>query len=260
MGFLGRVRRFKTHVIRFTDNVGKGALIVFSGRETCPLLPLYGFAVYFTHPDETPDTVDPVELLEAIRRDTPLENNCSIRLDIYFLSASRTDTIDDECIIHYRGEKAARGDYTRQIQAVEVSAMNHGGGQHGRGDSVDGSDGVGHLPGLVPSYINDPISEYHRGLLYSHQGPNWRTDKRLARRVYFDPISQEEYAPLAEEAGEPETLPSTSVALVAIQVSDSIEQGATSVGMSMFEISHLKTENETNGPWQEAIERGWTSW
>ena len=79
---MGRVRRFKTHVVQFIDHIGREALIIFEGREVCPLPPLYGFAFYFTHPDATPDTVDPVELLEVIRRDTPLKDNCSIRLDI----------------------------------------------------------------------------------------------------------------------------------------------------------------------------------
>lgn len=260
LGLLGRIRRLKTHVLPFTDHTGKEALIVFEGREINPLPPLYGFAIYFTHPDVYPDTVDPMELLHAIMRDTPLENRCPIRLDLYFLPSSGSADNDDECIVHYRGEKAARGDYTRQIQAVENSATNQDEGQDESKASVDGSDRVRELPGLVPSYINDPISEFHHGLLYIYQSPDWRTDRRMARRVYFDPISQEEYAPLAEDVGEAEVLTPTCIGFDAIQQSDTTEQGAALVGMSMFEISHLKTENETNEPWHEAIERGWTSW
>jgi hypothetical protein len=79
------------------------------------------------------------------------------------------------------------------------------------------------------------------------------------RCVYFDPISKEEYGQLAEEAGEPDFLPQVCVLLQALQQSDTEENGATLVSMSMFETALLKTENETNEPWQKAIERGWST-
>jgi hypothetical protein len=43
-----------------------------------------------------------------------------------------------------------------------------------------------------------------------------------------------------------------SVIIHAIQITDH-------AGMAMFEISNAKAKNVTNGPWQEAIERGWMS-
>jgi hypothetical protein len=64
----------ETHVLLFTDHTGEEALMVFEGRETCPLPPLYSFAMYLTHKDVNAENVQPVELLDAIRRGTPLQN------------------------------------------------------------------------------------------------------------------------------------------------------------------------------------------
>jgi hypothetical protein len=152
--------------------------VVFDGRLSCPLPPLFSFAIYFTHPDVTPNTVRPVELLEAIKRKTPLDVWCSIRAEIFFvrLLASNFDA-DDECIAHFRKEKAVRGDYTRQIQALKVSAVNHDAEyQQQSGASVDQSNEFRQLPGSVPSYIDVPVVDYYHGLLYSYVGADWQTD------------------------------------------------------------------------------------
>jgi hypothetical protein len=104
MGPAGRMQRIKTYVIHLTDHTGRSALIVFDGRVCCPLPPLFIFAIYFTHPSVTPDTVRPVQLPSAIKRETPLGNLCSIRLELsFFPSASDVDdsTTDELCIAHY---------------------------------------------------------------------------------------------------------------------------------------------------------------
>ena len=119
----GRIERAKIYVILFTDHSGQEALIVFRGVVSCPLPPLYSFAIYFTHPEVTPETVKPAEVLEAIMRKTPWDP-CPIRLELYFLSAPDVDSSNDDCIAHYRKEKAARGDYIRHIQDLENSATD----------------------------------------------------------------------------------------------------------------------------------------
>lgn len=248
----GRIQRMKTHVLPFTDHTGEEALMVFEGRETCPLPLLYSFAMYFTHKGVNADNVQPNELLDAIRRGTPLQNYpCPFRLEMYFLPAPSEEAASDEnCIAHYREEKRRRGDYMRQIEAVDAATS-----------TGSGSDtGARGLPGFVPSYIDDLISEYHHGLLYNYQGPNWLKDKQPVRCVYFDSIPQEVYAPIAEEAGEPEVLPPVCVTLHPMQESDTEGPDASFIGMSMYEKSNGKTKNETNGPWQEAVERGWSTW
>ncbi|EUC49667.1 hypothetical protein COCMIDRAFT_32893 [Bipolaris oryzae ATCC 44560] len=249
MGAQGRIQRIKTHVLPFTDHTAKEALVIFEGRETCPLPPLYSFAMYFTHKDVNAESLQPAELLDAIRRGTPLQNYpCSFRLEIYFLPAPSEDAASDEaCMAHYREEKRSRGDYTRQIDAVEAP-----------GSSTASS--TGGLPGFVPSYINDPYGDFYHSRLYNYQGPNWRTDKQPVRRVFFDPIPQEQYAPIAEEAGEPEVLPPVNVTLHMMQESDAEDSGANFLGLTMYDTAYIKTENETNGAWQEAVERGWSTW
>ena len=254
MGAAGRIQRVKTHVVQFTDHTGREALIVFDGRVPCPLPPLFSFTIYFTHPDVTPDTVRPVEVLETIKRKTPLENWCSIRLELYFLSASDVDSTDDECIAHYRKEKTAREDYTRQIQDFENSVTDHDEEQRQGGANVYGNNEGRQLPGLVPSYIDEPDVDCHHGLLFSYPSAEWRRDKRLVRCVYFDPISEEDYARITEGNGESEALPPAYVSSTPMHASDTTEEGQRFVGMAMFEISNARTKNEANNPWQEVIE------
>ena len=67
----GRIQRVKTHVIPFTDDSGHEALMTFDGWVSCPLPPLFSFAIYLTHPEVTLEIVKPVEVLEAIKRKTP---------------------------------------------------------------------------------------------------------------------------------------------------------------------------------------------
>jgi hypothetical protein len=260
-GAAGRIQRVKTHVTQFTDHTGRGALIVFDSWVSCPLPPLYSFALYFTHPDMTLDVVRPVKVLEAIKRQTPWESYpCSIRLELYFLSAPDMDSINDKCISHYRKEKAARGDYTRQIQDVENSAMDLKDAQRQSRARIDGNNEGKQLPGLVPSYLDKSNADYYHGLLFSYPGADWRTDESLAHYVRFDPISNKEYARIAEETGQSEALVPVYVSSTPMQASDTAEVGQGFVGQTMFLISNGCTKNETIGPWQEARNRGWASW
>ena len=278
----GRIHCVKTHVIPFTDHSGREALMVFDGWVSCPLPPLFSFAIYFTHPEVTPETVKPVEVLKAIKRKTPFDSSCSIRLELYFLPAPDVDSSNDDCIAHYRREKAARGDYTRQIQDLENSATDddekeeeerRGGGGGGKeeedddddeeqqqgGASVQGNEQA-ILPGLVPSYIDSPFSDYYHGIIFRYPGANWSTDKRPARRICFDRISEEEYACATEGNDEFHRLPPTHVSSMPFQESDTTYLGETFVGMAMFDIAHARVKNETGHWWHEARERGWKSW
>ncbi|KAF3008947.1 hypothetical protein E8E13_011385 [Curvularia kusanoi] len=260
----GRIHRRKTHVIPFSDHAGRSALMVFDSWVTSPLPPLFAFAVYFTHPQVTPETVKPVEVLEAVKRRTPIESCCAIRLDIYFLPGSDGDGGgDEECIAHYRKEKAARGDYTRQIQDLKNSAADDvDGEQQQQGGASDrGNDCVGQLPGVVPSYIDTPNSDYWHKMLFRYPGADWSTDdERLARYVKFDRISEEEYAHATDGNDEFYRLPPVYVWSMPFQESDTTRPGETFVGMAMFDAAHAMMENEANSSWYEARERGWKSW
>ena len=250
--------------------------MVFDGWVSCPLPPLFSFAIYFTQ--MTLETVKPVELLKAIKRATPYDNTgCPIRLELYFLPASDVDSsADDECIAHYRKEKAARGDYTRQIKHVEETAqedythqiqdMKDSASdddieeQQQSRASVPGNGQTRQLPGLVPSYIDSPRSDYYHGIIFRYPGPDWSTDKRPARRICFDRISEEEYARVTEGDDEFFRLPPILVSSMPFQESDATYEGETFVGIAMFYAAHGKTENETNHPWSEARDRAWKSW
>jgi hypothetical protein len=83
MGSHGRIRRSKTHVLPLIDYSGEETLMVFQRRETCPLPPLYVFAIDFTHEDTVPGRIQPAEPLIAIGRDKSLENRCPFRLEVY---------------------------------------------------------------------------------------------------------------------------------------------------------------------------------
>jgi hypothetical protein len=232
--------------------------MVFDGWVSCPLPPLFSFAIYFKHPKVTPETIKPVEVLEAIKRKTPFDSSCSIRLELYFLPAPNADSSDDDSIAYYRKEKAARGEYTRQIQDIENSATdNDDEEQQQGGASVHSNDQARQLPGLVPSYIDRPSSNYSHGIIFRYPGADWSTDKRLARRIHFDRISEEEYARVTEGNDEFHRLPLVYVSSMPFQECDTTEVGERFVGTAMFNAADAKIENETISPWQEARERGW---
>jgi hypothetical protein len=245
----GRIQRVKTHVIPFTDHSGREALMAFDGWVSCPLPPLFSFAIYFTHPKVTPETIKPVEVLEAIKRKTPFDSSCSIRLELYFLPAPNADSSDDDCIAYYRKKKAARGEYTRQIQDIENSATdNDDEEQQQGGASVHSNDQARQLPGLVPSYIDRPSSNYYHGIIFRYPGADWSTDKRLARRIHFDRISEEEYARVTEENDEFHRLPLVYVSSMPFQECDTTEVGERFVGTAMFNAADAKIKNETISP------------
>jgi hypothetical protein len=265
----GQIQRVKTHVIPFSDHSGREALMVFDGWVSCPLPPLFSFAIYFTHPKVTLETVKPVEVLEVVKRKTPFDSSCSIRLELYFLPTPDVDSSNDDCIAHYREEKAARGYYTRQIQALDNSATDDGeeeeeeddddddGEQQQGGASVHGNDQARQLPGLVPSYIDRPSSDYYHGIIFCYPGADLSTD--LASRICFDRISEVEYAHVTEGNDEFHCLPLVYVSSMPFQESDTTKAGERFVGMAMFDAANARTKNETIRPWQEARERGWKS-
>jgi hypothetical protein len=197
--------------------------MVFDGWVSCPLPPLFSFAIYFTPPDPevTLETITPVKVLKAIKRKTPFNSSCSICLELYFLPAPDVDSSDDDCIAYYRKEKAAQGDYTRQIQDLKNLATDDDDEEQQQGRaSVHGNDQARQLPSLVPSYINNPSSNYYHEIIFCYPGADWSTDKHLARRIYFDRISEEEYARVTEGNDEFHRLPPVYVSCMPFQESD----------------------------------------
>lgn len=222
--------------------------MVFDGTESCPLPPLYSFTMYFTHADVTLEHIDAAELLAAIKRDNGPLDTTPLRIELHSLPVQDVAESDEACIAHYQIKKRSRGTYTRQIEAFETSIKT----------GVDSR--TGNLPGLVPSYVSERMIEYHHGILYNYTGPDWRAEKKPARCVHFDHISQDEFEDLQVEFGELEALPSVYVSLQAFQESDAEHAGVASMGMKMFEMAHGSIKNETLRPWQEAVELEWSNW
>jgi hypothetical protein len=242
---VGRFQRSKIYVLPFR----KDALMVFEGRESCLLPPLYSFTIYFTHPDVNSDNVKPCELFEAIRQGCPLEDFCPFRLELFFLHVPNVEDSEEACIAHYREEKRNRGDYTRQIEALESSSTIN---------SDNSENSAGGLPGLVPSYIKTPAIDYYHSLIYSYQGPDWTTGEQCVRRICFDPIPQDVYSSFEHLDDEPEILPAVDVFLLTIcnpQIHD-----APPISEDMYYKSFGPTHNVTDKPWQEARKRGWSTW
>lgn len=241
LGLGGPLRRVKTCVVPFTDNAGKPARMVFRGHSCGNLPPLYTFAIYFTHTSASPRRFDSAGLLDGIFNGSPLDDSGSIRLDLYFLPGASSD----DCIAHYRGEKAARGDYRAQISALE----------NARDERIAGPSVVGRLPGLVPDYMDDVIEAYH-GILFVCHEKDWRKGAGFMRRVEFDRVSEQEYRTVDDNIP-----PLVFKAWEAIgKASPLYGASGTTMGWWMFEKSMGMTEHVTSAPLQEARRRGWTGW
>ncbi|EUC30908.1 hypothetical protein COCCADRAFT_102695 [Bipolaris zeicola 26-R-13] len=206
-----RIYRIKPHILPFTDHSNTQSLLLFEGRESCPLPPLYTFSLYFTHKTANTTTIHPLDLFTAIRRGTPLQHYpCPFRLEFSFLSTPSAPTSDETCISHYRAEKQHRGDYTAQLAS-----------------RTPGSSPTG-LPGFVPSYIDNTSFEFYHGLLFIYQGAGWRTEKEAMRCDSFDPISQDEYDGVGEE-GEEEVLEG-------VEIVNQVDRRCFDVGVFIFQL------------------------
>ncbi|KAL4986482.1 hypothetical protein BDW68DRAFT_163066 [Aspergillus falconensis] len=244
-----RIQRMQNHVLPFTDHQGHAARLVFCSRASCPLPPLYAFAIYFTHTDASPDSVDPAALFSAINRPS---GTLEIRLELFFLPNA---TVED-CIAHYRGERAKRGDYRAQIAALEnENQTDHPSTPAPAGDESSGRG----LPGLVPSYI-DYFKTYH-GVLYLCTARDWSLDKREMCQVLFDPCREEEWADWREES-DPEVQPAFQLRWSPLDQDSPVPDPPVrgSVAQEMHLISNRQRHNITTEPWDEAVERGWTRW
>lgn len=246
-----RVRR--THVIPFDDHAGQRALTVFESSSPLPFL--YSYSFYFTHRDASPDTSHAQELYQAITQGPLYESNdVEYRLDLHFLPAAS----QDDCIAHYRAEKAARGTFQAQIDALASSSSGGGGG------------GGGRMPGLVDSYAahNKARFRYH-GLVHVCDAPDWRAGDQLLACVEFDPLSREDYEEFSKDPGdprEPDVLPATRTCPAAVS------EGSPGFGRELprpyFSVRALGSSLWERVPkqrfgqeaWQEARDRGWTTW
>lgn len=253
----------RTHVIPFEDHVGQPALTVF--KSTSPLPFLYSFSFYFTHPDASPDTSHAAELYDTLTRGSIYDSNdVEYRLDLYFLP----NASQDDCIAHYRAEKDARGTYQAQVDAVASSGDAQQ--QPSAGDDSDGGSRSGsRLPGLVASYAHDKSRFPYHGLLLILDAADWREGDQLLTHVEFDPLSREDYERYCKDPGdprEPDVLPETRArpeALTRDSPGHGRELPRPHFGVRALEMTlweRVPMQEAWQGAWQEARDRGWTTW
>lgn len=156
----------------FRDHSGNTAYMAFYSYRNYPLSRLFVFAIYFTHPDASPDHVDQKGLLNAL-----MNGSTRFRLELFFLPGAD----EEDCMKHYRGEKEVRGDYHAQITIVEESNPDQ-----------DFSPDCRQLPGLVPSYTECGELNHYHSMLFICEGKNWTDGEQIMRMVEFDPVSAEE--------------------------------------------------------------------
>lgn len=244
----------RTHVIPFEDHAGQPALTVFKSSSSLPFL--YSFSFYFTHPDASPDTSHAAELYNTLTRGSIYDtNDVEFRLDLYFLP----NASQDDCIAHYRAEKDARGTYQAQVDAVAS------------GDSQPSAsnDGGGRLPGLVASYAYDKSRFPYHGLLLICDAADWREGDQLLTHVEFDPLSREDYERYCKDPGdprEPDVLPETHVRPEAMtEDSPGYDRELPRPHFSVRALEktlweRVPMQEAWQGSWQEARNRGWTTW
>jgi hypothetical protein len=250
------VKNAKTHLIPFTDHRGNPARVVFRGLASQPLLPqLFMFAVYFTHVDATPESLDIGGLMEAVRfsKAYPPE----FRLEAYFLPGAS----DDDCIAHYRREKAARGTYDAHIDAVDnpaTATFTTINSPPTAGAIPEG----GSLPGMVPTYSDpDSVIRSFDGLLFVCPERNWSDGDRVMCCVYFDHIGPERYnqklGGRAELKGPPPIKASTWSPIN--EESPKYSYGDLSISENMHDTSRQDSE-ELGAYFEEARDNGWVCW
>ena len=218
----------KIHTIPFIDHRSKTAYMVFENLEPFPLPPLYSFAIYFTHPVATPDMVGFFQQLMSEYGDS---DDFAIRLDIYFLPSA---TYED-CISHYRNEKATRGSYLDQVRMFEKCDRDE---VHPLADTSQV------VPGMVDKYyMTDQV-------LYICSEKDWREGEQTLCEVSFEELATEDTTPEFGATDRPITTQSPAY---------DFENSSDPVDGEMFEMAHWDRELWL-GPWQKATSRGWTGW
>jgi hypothetical protein len=243
------------HLILFTDHSGRPARVVFHGLEIQPLLPqLFMLAIYFTHADATPDNVDMKGLLDAVRFNKNYPPN--FRLELFFLPGAT----EDDCIAHYRGEKAARGTYDAQIDALDNPATTTTFTTMDSPPTAGTIPEGGSLPGMVPSYAGGEYVCFDE-LLFICPEKNWSDGDQAMWRIRFDHVGPERYKMIFEGLLElEETPPSKSANWIPINdKSPSYCEYDPTVSETIFDAVHAQDET-TGVPFDQASESGWVCW
>lgn len=239
----------KVHSLPFHDHDGNTSAMVFWAPIEQPLPPLYSFAIYVTSPEITsPESLGAAELMQALGTSRYAPETNGYRLDIYFQPGASSG----ECERHYNAEKAARGTYADQLNKIR---------DEGRGRGADDTrQEAQQLPGLVPSYLRPPSFCHHDMLFVVDSPAGWRRGAGV-RMIEFRPARvPEEFEPDPEELEEaPDIVAPTRVSVFPVCPDPEAYDGAGTVQGRMYQ-AFLIEEQQLGGPYERALELGWTSW
>lgn len=232
----------------FRDHAGSAAVMVFWGPVNQPLPPLYSFAVYVTSPNaEGGDASQPspessfaaADLLQALNESRYAPETMGYRLDVYLQPGASVA----DCKRHYEGEKAARGTYADQVRLVKQPQQQQQ-----------------KLPGLVPSYLRTPSFCHHDVLFIvdSDDCNAWRRGADLLMVEFRPATVPAEFDP-EELEEDPEMLAPTRTQRFPVCPEPEAYDGAGTVQGRMYALFLVK-EEQLGGPYERALELGWTSW
>ncbi|OGM49221.1 hypothetical protein ABOM_004091 [Aspergillus bombycis] len=105
----------KLRMLDFWVHNGGTSYMVFQNFGHSSLLPLFTFAIYFTHAHVSREKVDHRALYQAL---CDSYNNYDVRFDLYFVPGIG----EEGCKAHYRQERRFRGDYKKQLKAYKESS------------------------------------------------------------------------------------------------------------------------------------------
>ncbi|KAE8152782.1 hypothetical protein BDV25DRAFT_127750 [Aspergillus avenaceus] len=221
----------KVHTVPFIDHRNRTAYMVFQNLEPFPLPPLYSFAMYFTDPAATPEnTNDMVDLYQQLTSDYG-GGGFDIRFDMYFLPSAT----HEDCISHYRSEKATRGSYLDQVRMFEQCDR----------DEVHPLAKTGQVPGMVDRY------HVANQVLYICSETNWRVEQMLCVLKFNElPDANTDTTPAFRAVNCPMSTHSPSYDFATSEYP---------VEGDMFVMAHWDRECWL-GVWQKATSRGWTGW
>ncbi|KAG6354761.1 hypothetical protein INS49_003842 [Diaporthe citri] len=215
-------RCIKIHEIPFRDHANNVSLMVFWAPSDQPLPPLYSFAIYVTCPDtSSPDLFDAADLLRALCESSYAPETTAYRLDVYFAPWATVE----HCKKHYDAERASRGLYTEQTEALR----NPIGWRGSTSSEIAASTTRQRLPGLVPSSAASTPEEIEL------EGGGEPLDETL------------------------EIVAQTATQRLPVCPDPEEYDGSGTVQGRMYDMLLLKDE-QLNEPYEEALARGWRSW
>lgn len=233
----------KYYDVPFIDHSGHTARMIWTNAAPYPPLPpLPSWNFYVTDPTVSPNEFNGTEFQCTIFEDSAYTEK-PVRFDVYFLPGASAQ----ECINYYYQELQARGDTTRQIDAVNLASTNE--------NVVKGPD---RLPGMVTNYSRSPLDIF-RKVLFIHDDRSWGEDgKKWLHRVLFDPVSETEYL---ESEGEPRPdVESVEVERIRVDKDEGFKKRESGVGDWMFKQSFAAWNNDASSAWWDAQDMSWSSW